>query len=487
MQAPSTAVPAGSLAGFTIYVGAANTSWNDPSNFACPQPFADFYTASATVPCQTTGRFVWVVLPPPTQPVTRQLPLCGVQVWQRTPWAWRPITQLIEVAKGKPITSSVGNYGSYVAKYANDGVLANAVSTNTCFHSATLSSSAISPALTIDLGAVYDVSYVTLWPRTDCCASPRNLGWQLQIGNSLNPQYNTLCTQMPQDVTPTPPNPVAGKGPAYKNYNKTVPCAARGRYVTVSRPYRTADGAANNYLQLCEIQVWANPIVNLPVPRAGHAATSFRGQMVVAGGYDSDGNALADIALFDYRSLVWTAIGSTTGSAPAVRYYAAALPATLNTLAYFGGFGGAALSDMNVLTFPSCPSLGGPFSTLGASLACTSGGSSCAVTCAPGYSVTDSALLTCGPAGLYYSATPPCTGTLLSAPGPAAPTVTALDSTSVRATWSAIPAGPSTSAAQYINYLVQASLLAAAAAPFLRALMPTAPNPRADVRPSLRP
>lgn len=31
----------GSLAGFQVYVGNANTSYNDTANFLCPNPYAD--------------------------------------------------------------------------------------------------------------------------------------------------------------------------------------------------------------------------------------------------------------------------------------------------------------------------------------------------------------------------------------------------------------------------------------------------------------
>lgn len=452
-------VPAGSLAGFRVFVGSTNSSWQDPSNFACPQPFADFFGASVTVPCQTTGRFVWVTFAQTAVPQTRSLILCGVQVWQRTPWAWRALTQQVQVATNKRVRTSNNWYNSPGTQYQPSNVVDGSfgssvqVAPYTCYHS-TLSTAAVTSTLTIDLGRVYDVSYVQLWPRTDCCTNPRNLYWQMYIGNSLNPQFNTQCN-MPTDVTPSPKAPGNGVGPTYAKYNTTVPCAARGRYVIIMRPYRAADGTTNNYWGLCEVMVFSNQQVALPIARAGHAATTFKGQMVIAGGFDKNGNALGDVNMFDLTSLVWTAIGAVTGTAPAARYYASMLPATANALAYFGGTSGAPYSDLNLLTFPSCPA----YVANGTSLACYAGGSSCVVTCAFGYSLTDSALLTCGPAGLYYSATPPCTGLLLQAPptgAGTAPVISAVDSQSIAVTWSPITnANPGFAFSQYIRYLVQ--------------------------------
>lgn len=456
-QAPTSAVAAGSLAGFRIYVGQTNSSWDDPSNVVCPQPFPDFYTTSVTVPCVTTGRYVWVVLPSASG--SRQLSLCGVQVWQRTPWAWRALTQTVQVATLAPVTTPNGWYGSYLPRFAVDGIIGNnmqatvpSTGTTSCFHSP-IGTPAVSPSITIDLGDVYDVSQVVLWPRTDCCANPRNFYWQMFIGNSRNTRFNTQCA-MPTDVTPSPTGPTSpGYGPTYTNFNKTINCPARGRYVTITRPYRAADadGTTNNYMGLCEVKVFASSIVGLPTPRAGHAATTFKGQMVVAGGYDNSGNALGDIALFDLQSLVWTAIGSTTGTAPAARYYAAVLPVRANSLAYFGGFSGAGLSDLNLLNFPACPT----YSTTNTALACYAAGSSCSVTCSGGYTLTDASTLTCGPTGAFYSATPPCTGPLLPAIS-AAPSFAVIDSQSVQLTWPALTgSNPGITAAQYIRYLVQ--------------------------------
>ncbi len=61
-----------------MYVGARNSSWNDPANFLCPNQFADILSTSVTLPCVTTGRFVWVVVPG-----LRSLTLCGLQVRER--------------------------------------------------------------------------------------------------------------------------------------------------------------------------------------------------------------------------------------------------------------------------------------------------------------------------------------------------------------------------------------------------------------------
>ena len=155
-------------------------------------------------------------------------------------------------------TSSNGYYASppYPPSYAIDGVVGNSVSAtpNTCFHSA-IGTASLSPALTLDLGATYTVAKVVLWPRTECCTNPRNLYWELYIGDSLSLQSNTACA-MPFNVTPSPAAPSFGKGPAYEPFNTTVYCSAVGRYVILTRPYR-ADSPSNNFLQVCEVKVFA--------------------------------------------------------------------------------------------------------------------------------------------------------------------------------------------------------------------------------------
>jgi hypothetical protein len=88
-----TDVSGGMLAGFRIYVGTRNTTWDDTSNVICPNPYTDVQGASATVSCGLAGRFVWVMVPGSS----RQLALCQVQVWGRIPWIWRQLSGTAEV------------------------------------------------------------------------------------------------------------------------------------------------------------------------------------------------------------------------------------------------------------------------------------------------------------------------------------------------------------------------------------------------------
>ena len=158
-------------------------------------------------------------------------------------------------------TSSNGQWASppYPPSYAIDGIVGNSVSAtpSTCFHSL-IGTAQLSPALTLDLGATYSVTRVVLWPRTECCTTPRNLYWELYIGDSLSQQSNTACT-MPFNVTPSPAAPSFGVGPAYGPFNTTVYCSATGRYVILTRPYRAADSTVNNFLQVCEVKVFVAP------------------------------------------------------------------------------------------------------------------------------------------------------------------------------------------------------------------------------------
>jgi hypothetical protein len=226
-----------------VYVGNQSSSWSDPSNVLCANPFADFFTTTATVPCTTTGRFVWLMVPG-----NRALVHCGVQVWGPTPYAWRNLTGSAQVATAKTTWAS-GVYNTFSPSFAVDGVLGNTMNQvpSTCFHSA-VGTASVSPQFNVDLGQVYDITSIVLYPRTDCCLA-RNLGWQIYIGNSRNPAFNTRCSNVPLDVTPSPVLATPTQGAALARFNTTINCAATGRYINIVRPYVVADGTANNFIQ----------------------------------------------------------------------------------------------------------------------------------------------------------------------------------------------------------------------------------------------
>lgn len=160
------------------------------------------------------------------------------------------------------IVSSVsvnGQQSTYSPDLAIDGIFSNdmraAATPRSCFHS-TLGNASLSPALILDLGASYALAAVVLWPRTDCCMNPRNLYWQMCVGDALTALNCSIC-QLPLDVSPSPTAPALGVGPAIAPYNTTVSCSGNGRYVNLSRPYRIADGFADNFLGICEIKLFA--------------------------------------------------------------------------------------------------------------------------------------------------------------------------------------------------------------------------------------
>jgi hypothetical protein len=181
---------------------------------------------------------------------------------------------------------------------------------------------------------------LVIFPRMDCCQNPRNRNWQIYIGNNAAPNWasNALCTNVPFDITP----PTIGSGP----YSTTVICPAAGRYVQIVRPYSAVDHVSgNNILSVCELkvcrlycamllnvswhalqcrcllsllrwlpsitrsevvsfcdhlQVYANVTSSgsasgQPAARMGHAATMYRGQMVIAGGMGVGGTQLSDV------------------------------------------------------------------------------------------------------------------------------------------------------------------------------------------------
>ncbi len=74
----------------------------------------------------------------------------------------------------------------------------------------------------------------------------------------------------------------------------SFPCVARGRFL-VARKYASIDASTNqisDMFGICEIEVYGTRVAGAPSPRAGHAAATIRGMMVVFGGYDNLGNKL---------------------------------------------------------------------------------------------------------------------------------------------------------------------------------------------------
>lgn len=156
------------------------------------------------------------------------------QVWQPAPWIWRNLAAanapLSQVATGKVATGS----GSALraSSYAVDGTASNVWPSNTCSHTQDNPPSTnppwvqVSPPaawctdflecintrhpcpLQFDLGQVYSIWSIVIFPRMDCCTS-RNQKWQIFIGNNpasgtITPNLanNTQCLNVPFDITP---------------------------------------------------------------------------------------------------------------------------------------------------------------------------------------------------------------------------------------------------------------------------------------------
>jgi hypothetical protein len=89
----------------------------------------------------------------------------------------------------------------------------------------------------VDLGSVYDVRYFQVFPRRDSCCGMRTYDWKFYVGNSRDWNYNYLCPNTPDSVLPA------------TGISTTVPCTARGRYVTIVRAFNATD--PSNYLSVC--------------------------------------------------------------------------------------------------------------------------------------------------------------------------------------------------------------------------------------------
>lgn len=229
------------MAGFEVYVNDLATYSPTDSRFVpCPNPFtgiAQVVTLDVSQSFCNRGRYVHVALRGPN----RIIHLCEVEVFQRRQWQWRALSNVFEASRGALVTQSTEERccAGGEASRAVDGVISNNYNTQpyTCTHTqGNTGNSAIPTWLMVDLGDVFDVQYMDIWPRTDCC-SWRNRRWEIYIGNSQDYNYNTRCMNVPADVTP--------RSPAT---SVRVQCAATGRYVIVRRPFLSGD---DNILTIC--------------------------------------------------------------------------------------------------------------------------------------------------------------------------------------------------------------------------------------------
>ena len=149
----------------------------------------------------------------------------------------------------------------------------------------------------------------------------------------------------------------------------SFPCIATGRYVVIRRTNGLL-GVTNNAIATCEIQVYASPLTNQPSPRAGSAAATYGGQMIVFGGYDASGSRLSDTRMFNMLTNKWMLpIPPLAGPPPARSYSglvpmpaalipvsAPAAPVPSGRVVLMGGNGNIdSLGDVWELQFPACP------------------------------------------------------------------------------------------------------------------------------------
>ena len=347
-----------SMQNFEVWAGtaasaASPTPWKDAGNVKCG-PAASPLGGQALVPCaQAAARYVYVVLPG----ANRSLTLCEVEVLQTLPWAWRQLSGTYNAALGAPAFGSQATmrFGSFglpnSPMLAVDGFQTNDITTASCF--VTRESTNGPPAATapanfqdvhLDLGYSVMVDSVQLWPvlfdgynAPPPLAPNRTRNWFVYVGSSpINPLLNTLCTGAPVNV---------GAGPLVSTdaaglVSATVPCAAEGRYVTIRRYAGLLDPVwdFDNTLAVCEVVVTAQNLKDLPSPRAGHAAATFRGSMFIFGGQDANQFLLNDVRHFDLTQQEWSPPEfAPYGTPPVARMFASLTPVSSNTLVLAGG------------------------------------------------------------------------------------------------------------------------------------------------------
>lgn len=188
---------------------------------------------------------------------------------------------------------------------------------------------------------------------------------------------------------------------------------------TYSRVLLLCSCRADDTVGLCEVQVIAETMLDHPAPRAGHAATGFRGQMVIFGGYDSNGYLLNDLRFFDMLNLVWMQDElEPMGTKPDGRSYAQLMAYSSTTLLLSGGVGGRQpFGDLIMVKFAACPTVSA--AGVGAGTFCHQSGTACEYACVPGYDnnlASTNNWLVCLPDSTFLGSNPPCSAYKPQAP-----------------------------------------------------------------------
>lgn len=444
---------AGRNANFALKHGTSALIADFNSMTACSVP-ADIIGGSVKISCgATASRYVFMRLLPNANNPYRLLTVVEIQVWQRNPMVWRQLSGISNVAVGKP-TAASSSYDAVSAptSKAVDGAFSVGTYPN-MFHSQLTTTSANLVWFRVDLGAVFDVRTITIYPRTDCCQL-RNRRSSVLVSYTTDISFGTGCPGIGNfDFTPGVfPGSVSGAT------SVSFPCPLTGRYVFLQRDaLNFASGDPDsNVIQLVEFQVYANRLLNQPSARTGFAAAPYAGGFVVFGGADSSGYRMNDVRFFDFTTNKWlpSSIITPLGTPPVARTNAVLLPLPdissgslavnypARQLLLFGGANsiGDVLADVNILTLPGCPALnrGGIVSEI-----CTGAGTSCRYTCMNGFTLANGAPLVCRPDGVWVAngaaaILPPC-----MPPPPTPPTAVTVSpftdgSGSANVSWSAV-------------------------------------------------
>ena len=430
------------MQGYQIWAGPSALGYSGVGNVQCAGAALDFAGGIAFVICpQSAARYVYLTLPG----VSRVLTVCELQVLKSQPWTWRYLSGNAEAASGKASAAasmtSVNPVSPGEAFRAVDGFKTNDFRTGSCA-TTTSSGSAVVPGSfqqwTVDLGALYAVKTVTVWPAaffdstgTTNLYPNRTKNWYVYAGSSpTNALLNTLCAGPFNPAVGTPASPLS----------TALACSATARFVTIRRVQGPPASPADNddTVAVCEVSVTVAGLAYQPSARTGHAAAQFRGDMVIFGGIDADAKLLSDIYFFDmFRQAFVPNAPSPLGSPPLGRTRASLTVLGANLLAVASGTAGSdptALVDL--LTFVPCAAI--TMTGVAGTPYCTRDKTACQYSCLPAYTnanPTTNGWVACRRDGTYYGQPTPCVLIAAGVVSVAATALTGANVGSVSVTW----------------------------------------------------
>jgi hypothetical protein len=429
---------AGQHVGMRIFVsnGTDGRGFDSAGAVEIQNPFTDyiFNPSVVNVKGYLVAQYVWFVIPSSTD---RILALCEAYVYRPRQWMWRQLSGFGNLALRKTATQSTMDVGSF-----NYGNPINAIDGQGSTTSR--SSSRANSWLRVDLGAQYDIQYLTYIDGNGVAVPTANTGpcrsmnTEIAIGNNMDPWARGIKKCI---------------GPANLNgygTNNAIPfgsfapwridCTGRARFVYVRKPAATMPTATTvpatdatcvypcdratlfrgvtcnpsaeaGIVVVREIGAWGSLLLNEPSPRMGAASTRWGRYLVAFGGQDAAGFIRNDLILFDTQARTWVdpALIPSIGTVPAGRSFATltVLPsgsvstplvtgayAPSNTLLLHAGVGSAdILNDAFVITFPAAAALSTTNVGIDNSLTtCSAGGTACYFACVPWFNRVSSSL-----------------------------------------------------------------------------------------------